>query len=156
LNPSTFGQAVTFTVQVTPNQGGVRPTGTVTFKDGATTLGTSTSLANVAGIATATFTTGMTQLTGGTHPITAIYDSDPSFSPSTSPNFTQHLKLALSLSTMPYPCLNPSIFGQAVTFTAPVTPNQGSVLPSGQLTFKDGATTLGTSTSLASVGGVAT
>jgi hypothetical protein len=38
LNPSGLGQAVTFTATVT----GLSPTGTVTFKDGATTLGTAT------------------------------------------------------------------------------------------------------------------
>jgi hypothetical protein len=37
-NPSNFGQAVTFTATVT----GTSPTGTVTFKDGATVLGTGT------------------------------------------------------------------------------------------------------------------
>ena len=37
-NPSTYGNSVTFTASVTPNTG----TGTVTFKDGATTLGTPT------------------------------------------------------------------------------------------------------------------
>ena len=40
---------------------------------------------------------------------------------------------------------NPSVFGQAVTFTATVTPTPpGSGTPTGTVTFKDGATTLGT------------
>jgi hypothetical protein len=41
LNPSVFGQAVTFTAAVsTVAPGAGTPTGTVTFRDGATTLGT--------------------------------------------------------------------------------------------------------------------
>ena len=41
LNPSTVGQSVTFTATVTGASG--TPTGTVTFKDGATTIGTAPS-----------------------------------------------------------------------------------------------------------------
>lgn len=40
LNPSLVGQSVTFTATVTPNSGSVAPTGTVTFYDGATVIGT--------------------------------------------------------------------------------------------------------------------
>ena len=40
-NPSSFGQAVTFTVTVTPQVTGT-PTGTVTFSDGSNQLGQST------------------------------------------------------------------------------------------------------------------
>ena len=39
-NPSTFGDSVTFTATVTGTTG--TPTGTVTFLDGSTTLGTAT------------------------------------------------------------------------------------------------------------------
>jgi len=50
---------------------------------------------------------------------------------------------------------NPSVFGQAVTLTATIAPTaSGPNTPSGVVTFKDGATTLGTGTLNAS--GVAT
>jgi hypothetical protein len=39
---------------------------------------------------------------------------------------------------------NPSVFGQAVTFTATVTPASGSGTPTGTVTFMDGSATLGT------------
>jgi hypothetical protein len=48
LNPSTYGQSVTFTVAVTPQSGSGTPTGTVTLKNGATAIG-SITLSNGAG-----------------------------------------------------------------------------------------------------------
>ena len=39
---------------------------------------------------------------------------------------------------------NPSIFGQAVTLTATISPSSGSVVPTGTVAFQDGTTTLGT------------
>jgi Zn-dependent metalloprotease len=80
LNPSLVGQSVTFTATVSGSGG--TPTGTVTFKDGATTLG---SPALAGGVAT--FTTSA--LTAGTHPITASYSGDANFSASASPTFNQ-------------------------------------------------------------------
>ena len=70
---------MTFTATVTVQAPGAgTPTGTVTFMDGATTLGTGTL--NGAGVAT--FTT--TGLSVGHHNITAIYGGDASFNGSTS------------------------------------------------------------------------
>ena len=49
---------------------------------------------------------------------------------------------------------NPSVVGQSVTFTATVTAAApGSGIPAGTVTFKDGASTIGTGTLS---GGVAT
>jgi Domain of unknown function (DUF4082)/Bacterial Ig-like domain (group 3)/Bacterial Ig-like domain/Bacterial Ig domain len=48
---------------------------------------------------------------------------------------------------------NPSASGQSLTFTATVAPSSGSGTPTGQVTFMDGTTTLGTGTLS---GGVAT
>ena len=77
------GQAVTFIATVTtPVVGVPGPTGTVTFKDGSTTLGTSTLSGN-----TATFTTST--LSVGSHSITAAYGGAPNFAPSTSGTLTQ-------------------------------------------------------------------
>jgi YVTN family beta-propeller protein len=66
LNPSNFGQIVTFTATVTSAAAGT-PTGTVTFKDGATSLGTVTL--NASGQASL----GTAALSVGTHTITAVY-----------------------------------------------------------------------------------
>src|SRR6185436_16845519 len=81
-NPLQCGQSVTFTATVThatPGGAGA-PTGTVTFKDGATTLGTGTLSAGP--IFTAAFTTSSLSL--GSHSITAVYGSDSNFNGSTS------------------------------------------------------------------------
>ncbi|HSU44995.1 MAG TPA: Ig-like domain-containing protein [Casimicrobiaceae bacterium] len=78
LNPSTLGQAVTFTATVT----GASPTGSVQFFNGASSLGTTT----LAG-GTATLTTSA--LTQGTHAITAAYSGDASNAASTSPAVQQ-------------------------------------------------------------------
>jgi hypothetical protein len=74
-NPSVFGQSVTFTATVSavaPGSG--TPTGTVDFKDGATTLASGVSLSG----GSATFSTS--SLSVATHSITAVYNGDSNFS----------------------------------------------------------------------------
>ena len=78
LNPTTYGTSVTFTSTVSPSVA----TGTVTFKDGSTTLGTGTLSAGVA-----TFTTS--GLSVGAHSLTAEYGGDGSYSSSVSSPLTQ-------------------------------------------------------------------
>ena len=71
LNPSTYGQSVTFTATVSDTSG-VVPTGSVEFYDGSTDLGPGSALSGSGNSATSTFTTST--LTAGTHSsITAIY-----------------------------------------------------------------------------------
>jgi uncharacterized repeat protein (TIGR01451 family) len=83
VNPSSLGQSVTFTATVTPGSGGSGvPTGMVTFRDGATMLGTATLAAG-----SATLTTSA--LTGGNHAITVVYAGDATFIGSTSAVLTQ-------------------------------------------------------------------
>ena len=86
-NPSDIGESVTFTATiyaVYPYMG--IPTGTVTFKDGNKTLGTSTSSAQSA-YSTATYS--ISSLSKGTHTITAVYEGDANFSGSTSTAIAQ-------------------------------------------------------------------
>ena len=84
-NPSIWGASVTFTATVTGTNGVPPLTGTVTFKDGATILGTGT----LSGSPTATATFSTNGLAIGSHTITAIYSGDSNFAGSTSGNFTQ-------------------------------------------------------------------
>jgi hypothetical protein len=73
-DPGTAGTATTLTATVTPASGTTKPTGTVTFKDGSTTLGT----VNVdPGRATFTVT-----LAAGIHHLTASYNGTTSFAAS--------------------------------------------------------------------------
>jgi hypothetical protein len=81
-NPSTHGTAVTFTATVTPAFGGTA-TGTVTFKNGTTVLGTGAVNASNK----ATFTTST--LAVGTHSITGTYGGNASFKVSVSPVLKQ-------------------------------------------------------------------
>jgi hypothetical protein len=72
------GSSVTFTAHVTPTGSGT-PTGTVTFLNGATSLGTGTL--NSGG--QATFSTS--SLAAGSYSVTAAYGGDGTFAASTSP-----------------------------------------------------------------------
>jgi len=153
--PAAFGQPATFTVTVVSNEpGGDLPTGTLTFSDGATVLGTSTELMDVGGVATATFATA--QLLGGAHTITAQYEGDALYAPSASAGFAHTVSPAATTPAVTLSGPSPSTVGQVVTFTVTVTPGANGILPTGTLTLMDGATTLGVSTPLTDVGGVAT
>jgi hypothetical protein len=76
-NPSNRNQAVTFTATVKHNAAGV-PSGTVTFKEGATVLAANVAV-NASGIATFQ----RSNLTSGTHAITAVYNPTASYGAST-------------------------------------------------------------------------
>jgi hypothetical protein len=129
-NPSTYGTSVKFTATVTP----ATATGTVTFKDGVTTLGTGAITSGKATFSIAT-------LSVGSHSITAPYGGDAAFNGSVSSALTEVVNKANS-TVVAASSLNPSAFSAAVTFTATVTPSTAT----GTVTFKDGATTLGTGT----------
>ena len=79
VNPSAPGQPVTFTATVA----GRSPTGTVTFKDGANTLGTGAVDSN----GTAALTTS--SLGVGSHSVTAVYGGDTNNRGTTSDAITQ-------------------------------------------------------------------
>lgn len=135
LNPSTYGQAVTFTAVVT--NASRTPTGTVTFTDGANVLG---AVGLTGGTASLTTTT----LAAGSHSIIASYSGDTtnSFNPSTSPALAQTVNLATS-TTVVTSSVNPSYLNQTVTYTATITSQYGGAV-SGNVMFKQGATTLAT------------
>jgi plastocyanin len=65
-NPSVVGQAVTLTATVT----GAAPTGSVTFAESGTTLGTSNVTGGVATLMKSSWA-------AGSHPVTATYSGDP-------------------------------------------------------------------------------
>jgi hypothetical protein len=72
-DPSTAGTSVTFTATVSPTSGTTKPTGTVTFFDGSTQIGSPVTLNN--GVALLTIST----LSVTTHTITAKYSGDSKF-----------------------------------------------------------------------------
>ena len=79
-SPSIYGGNVTFTATVNPNGVLSNPTGTVTFTDGSTTLGSAGITGS--GPFTASFSTNL--LSAGTHPITATFNGDNIFDVSVS------------------------------------------------------------------------
>jgi len=141
LNPSTFGQSVTFTATVSAVAPGAgTPIGTVEFLDGTTVLDTESL--NGSGIAT--FTTS--SLAIGTHSITTVYSGNNDFNGDTSPVLTQ-VVVAATTTTALASSIDPSVFGQSVTFTATVSvvpPGTGT--PTGTVEFFDGTTLVDTET----------
>ena len=146
-NPSVFGQNVTITATVSATAPGTGvPTGTVTFKDGAAIVGTGTFSNGVATFSTSALATA-------THGLTAIYAGDTNFSTSTSSSLSQVVNQA-STSTVLASSSNPSVSGQSIVLSATVSATApGAGIPTGTVTFKEGAVTLGTG---ALVNGVAT
>jgi hypothetical protein len=134
LNPSAFGQAVTFVASIQPPSGN-SASGTVTFLDGSTSLGTATVSSNAAQIT-------VSGLAPGSHSITASYGGNANLAGSTSGVLTQTVNKAAT-STSVSSSMDPSTYGQSVTFTATVQPASGSS-PTGTVTFLDGSTQLGT------------
>jgi uncharacterized repeat protein (TIGR01451 family) len=117
--------------------------------DGTAPLGTGT----LDGAGQATFTTAA--LAVGTHPITAEYSGDGNFNPSSSAPALQQVVNRADTTTTVASSLNPSYFTDPVTFTAVVSAAApGAGVPTGTVTFMDGATALGTDT--LDGGGVAT
>ncbi|MCU1303205.1 MAG: hypothetical protein JWQ87_3489 [Candidatus Sulfotelmatobacter sp.] len=133
LNPSTFGQSVTFTATVSSSKG--TPTGKATFKNGTKLLGTVALTNGVAALSTSTLATGTTT-------ITATYGGSTKFAIS-SGSVVQTVNKAATTATITGSTPNPSTFGQAVTFTATVTTDAGAGTPAGTVTFMKGTATLG-------------
>ena len=145
LNPSTYGQSVTFTATVTASQGAVPDGESVTFVQGTTVIGTGPLSGGSATFSTST-------LSGGTDNIKATYPGDANFGSSKSKPVAQVVQLAptsTTLSSSP----NPSSSGQVVVFTATVTGQVNGIAIAGNVTFSDGNKKLG---GVSLVNGVAT
>jgi hypothetical protein len=141
VNPSVFGQPVTFTATVSAvAPGGGTPTGIVKFYDGATLLGQAGLTGGVARLTKATL--GVT--TGTPHAVTAQYLGTTNYASSTSAEVDQVVNAAsttVSLTSSP----NPAVVGQAVTFTAVVIVTApGGGTPTGQVQFFDNGVLIGT------------
>ena len=143
LNPAPTRTPVTYTATVASQNGGA-VTGSVTFRDGNSTIAT-VSLANNQ----AAYSTKYKK--GGSHAITAAYSGDLHNAPSTSATLMEYIRVATK--TVATTSGSPSHVGQPVTFTATVTSKYGAI-PDGELvTFYNGKTEMGTG---ATAGGAAT
>jgi hypothetical protein len=138
VNPSRFGQSVTFTATVTPNMLCFRvrpaflstPTGTVDFKNNTKPLCTGAVL-DGSGVATC-ITSG---LVVGDHAIDANYNGDQNYNPETA-SLEQVVLKAGTHSVISSSSRNSS-FGQAVTLGVYVfTSKPGGGIPKGTFQFK--------------------
>ncbi len=154
---ATYGQPVTLTATETEQTGGVIPSGTDSFYDGTTFIGT--DKLNKSGVATLT----VSDLPAGTDDVSAVYQGGGNDAgspagalqgqPSTSNTVTETISPAATTTALTSSA-NPSTTGQAVTFTATVANGSKTAFPTGTVTFLNGTTTLGTGTLSSS--GVAT
>jgi len=120
---------------VTSKYGAIPNGELVTFYDNGAAIGAGTTSGGVA-----TFTTS--SLTVKKHSVKASYPGDDTFEPSSG--LVEQIVDKYSTSTTLSSGLNPSNFGQAVTFKATVT--SAGPTPAGKVSLKDGAQTLGTVT----------
>ncbi len=132
LNPSTYGQSVTFTATVTGSGG--TPTGTLSFYDTGTLLGSSTLSGGSAALTTSA-------VAAGTRSITAVYSGDATFASSTSAALTQTVNKVTLTTTLTVSPLSQQYSDQAsmqATLSAPGAAES--------VTFKIGTIALGTAT----------
>ena len=156
LAESFYGEMVTLSATFTATPAGSAPmTGTVTFYDGSTSLGTEPLVADgpdavfaaimivpdVSQSVSGTSSLSTSALTAGNHNITAVYSGDANYSTSSSQTAVSvHVSPAvtsvgLTASTTPA--------GTVLTSTVVVT-SPGNPLVVGNVSFYDGTTLLGT------------
>ena len=131
-SPSLVDAPITFTAQVTSNSGLVADGDVVRFYDGSKLLKTATTSGGIAQFSTAA-------LAAGTHSIEALYFGHSSLKRS-SAVVTQTVK-KYATNTALISSLNPSLSGQAVTFTAHVATSGPQ--PTGTVNFFDNGMRIG-------------
>jgi sugar lactone lactonase YvrE len=145
-----LGQPITLTAKVYPQTGVTQapPTGTVTFSNGSTVLGTGTL--NSSDVAT--YTTS--SLTAGSYVVTAAYSGDTNFLTSDSnAAFATVASTAVPTVTLVASPTSTTV-GQPVTLTATVTAPSGGGSPTGTIVFQNGIAPI--SSAIALSGGSAT
>jgi hypothetical protein len=157
-NPVPTNQQVTLSVTIgSQSISTTGATGSVTFKDGSSTIqtvsvtpvgATSTTFAG----GTATLTT--TFATSGTHSLTAVYGGDTNYATSTS----SAVSLAVGQTTTTTLAASPTTLpagGGSVTLTATVAGTGSAASPTGTVQFMNGSTALGTAQTCSAVSGAA-
>ncbi len=119
-----------------------KPTGSVTFYDGSTSLG----MVTLSSSATALLHLN-SGLSAGPHAITAVYSGDTNYVTSTSAVLSRTVA-QLSTTTYLATSINPVVVGSTVNLTATVygagSNTTGSARPTGSVNFYDGGSFIGT------------
>ena len=134
VNPVVLGKEVDFTAKVSSAVANL--TGTVTLLENGNVLGT-------APLQNGVVVMPLTTLPFGRHTLVASYSGDAQHSASASVALVESViePATVNLASS----LNPSISGQVVTLSATV-PGTAGMVPTGTITFQDGATVLATMT----------
>ena len=144
LTPSYYGEPVTFTVTAAAAglvDGVSTPTGGTAYLCDVTTVsGCTAGASNV--IASGTLTSGtvtfsLSTLSIGTHTLEAYYAGDTDDTAATSSTITQVVSTNTTTLTVTS-SVNPSYYGEAVTFTATAVGSYGT--PTGSISFYDATT----------------
>jgi hypothetical protein len=146
-SPIMAGTPETFTAWV--RAAGQTPTGTVTFTDGTTVLGTVPLQQTANGVGQATLTT--TALTVGTHTVIASYGGATGFTTSSGSVSLQVNPVPITTTTTETASATTLLALQPLTLTATVS--AAGAVPGGSVTFVDGTTVLGVAP-LQLIGGV--
>jgi len=144
-NPAPTGTPVTLNGFVFASVGAGLATGSLTFSEGSTVLGTSPlggaefGVNGVLALASLTITT----FSAGAHAITVSFAGDANLDPGTSAPVTVTIGQPVATSTFLNSSPNPSAQGQTVNFGVTVSAQGPSAqLPTGPVTLLEGATVL--------------
>lgn len=138
----TQGSAVTLTATVRQSSGTITPGGSVTFYNGSALVGSATLSNGTASISISTLPTG-------SNAISAAYSGAVSFNASSSGivaiTVNPAAPVAVDTATSLASSATSIIQNASVTFVATVKPASGTALPTGSVTFLNGATVIGSS-----------
>ena len=135
VNPVNVNANTVLTATASSTSG--TPTGTISFLDGTTVLGTAPL--NASGVATLTVSFS----TPGTHPLTASYPATGPYQAATSPAVNETVQNFSATATLTS-SVNPALVSNPTLLTATITSPAGT--PTGAVTFLDGVKVIGTST----------
>jgi streptogramin lyase len=136
---TVFGQTIVLTATVTSSSPAA-PTGTISFYDGTTLLGTSALSGGVASLSTSA-------LTAGDHPnVYASYTPTANFLGSISATPLDERVSQATTNIVVASVGAPVGVGQALVYTATVTSTTSSAVPTGYVTFFDNGSVIGIST----------
>jgi uncharacterized repeat protein (TIGR01451 family) len=137
LNPSYFGNSVTFEAAISVTSGGaLTATGSVNFSNGGTCNTSTGAISGGTALGSATLdgtgkaTLAIATLAAGTHTIVACYGETTNFAGSQGSLSQVVNKATTSLALAS--SLNPSTFGDNVTFTATISFTNGAATITGQ------------------------